>query len=77
MYAITSKSMLEVSYDGYNKSIQAITITWTLAYEGKTWLIDGLGKKSLCTKNGKLLGWGEENMYFHEITWRQSKSIIE
>ncbi len=77
MYARTSKSMPKVSYDGYTKFILAITITWALAYEGKTWLIDGLGKNSLCAKNGTLLTWREENMCLHEITWKQSKSIIE
>jgi hypothetical protein len=31
----------------------------------------------LCAKNGTLLTWGEQNMCLHEITWKQSKSIIE
>jgi hypothetical protein len=31
----------------------------------------------LCAKNGTLLTWREENMCLHEITWKQSKSIIE
>ncbi len=77
MHAKTFKSMLKVSYDGYNKFILTITTTWALAYEGKTWLIDGLSNNSLCAKNGTLLTWGEENMCLHEITWKQSKSIIE
>jgi hypothetical protein len=77
MYAKTFKSILEVSYDGYNKSMLIIVNSWALAYEGKMWLINGLGKKSLCTRNGTFLGWGEENMCLHEITWKQSKSIIE
>ncbi len=77
MYARTFKSMPKVSYDGYNKFILAITITWALAYECKTWLIDGLSKNSLCAMNGTLLTWGEQNMCLHEITWKQSKSIIE
>lgn len=57
MYVKISKSMLEVSDDGYGESILAITTIWASAHEGKIGLIDGLSKTFLHT-NGMILGWG-------------------
>lgn len=81
MYARTTKSMSELSGYGYGESIIAITTAWTLAYEGKIGLINGVGKKSLCAKKGIMVDWGGEGTYLQgkkRLNWyEQLKGMHE
>jgi len=66
MYARTIKSMFEFLEDGFRESTVTIVAALAFAYEGKTKLIGGLGKKSLCAKKGTVVDQRKESSSLQE-----------